>query len=62
MLGALGQTAEAAVTRTYLFTIADVLSKIIYGVLLGKVATARSVAEGYAVDGYEWLADDELKG
>jgi len=62
MLGSFGQTAEAAVTRTYLFTIADVLSKIIYGILLGKVATARSVAEGYQVDGYEWLADDELKG
>lgn len=52
-------SAEAAVTRTYLFTIADVLSKIIYGVLLGKVATARSVAEGYEVDGYEWLAEED---
>jgi bacteriorhodopsin len=50
-------SATAAVTRTYLFTIADVLSKIIYGVLLGKIATARSVAEGYEVDGYEYLAD-----
>ncbi len=46
-------SANAAVTRTYLFTIADVLSKIIYGILLGKIATARSVAEGYEVDGYE---------
>jgi hypothetical protein len=35
-------------------------SKIVYGVLLGKVATARSVAEGFEVDGYEWLAQDEL--
>jgi bacteriorhodopsin len=51
-------SANAAVTRTYLFTIADVLSKIIYGVLLGKIATARSVAEGFEVDGYEYLADD----
>jgi bacteriorhodopsin len=53
MLGDFGQSAEGAVTRTYLFTIADVLSKIIYGILLGKVATVRSVAEGYEVDGYE---------
>jgi len=58
MLGDFGQTAEAAVTRTYLFTIADVLSKIIYGILLGKVATARSVAEGFEVDGYEHLAEE----
>ena len=58
MLGDFGQSAEAAVTRTYLFTIADVLSKIIYGILLGKVATARSVAEGFEVEGYEYLAED----
>lgn len=62
MLGEFGQTAEAAVTRTYLFTIADVLSKIIYGILLGKIATTRSIAEGFEVPGYEWLADEELKG
>jgi bacteriorhodopsin len=53
-------SAGAAVTRTFIFTIADVLSKIIYGVLLGKIATARSVAEGYHVDGYEWLVADEV--
>ena len=60
MLGDFGQSAEAAVTRTYLFTIADVLSKIIYGILLGKVATARSVAEGYQVEGYEYLAEEPV--
>lgn len=53
MLGDFGVSASGAVTRTYLFTIADVLSKIIYGILLGKIATIRSVAEGYEVDGYE---------
>jgi bacteriorhodopsin len=53
MLGDFGQSAEAAVTRTYLFTIADVLSKIIYGVLLGKVATIRSKAEGYDIEKIE---------
>ncbi|MFP4149740.1 MAG: bacteriorhodopsin [Nitriliruptoraceae bacterium] len=60
MLGDFGQSAAGAVTRTYIFTIADVLSKIIYGILLGKVATARSVAEGFEVDGYEHLAEEEL--
>lgn len=59
MLGDFGQSASGAVTRTYIFTIADVLSKIIYGILLGKVATARSVAEGYQVEGYEHLAEEE---
>jgi hypothetical protein len=53
-----GEHHAAAVTRTSLFTIADVLSKIIYGILLGKVATARSIAEGFEVDGYEWLTED----
>ena len=53
MFGDFGQSAEGAITRTWLFTIADVLSKIIYGILLGKVATIRSVAEGYSVEGYE---------
>ena len=53
MLGDFGVSASGAVTRTYLFTIADVLSKIIYGILLGKIATIRSVAEGYQVEGYE---------
>jgi len=61
MLGDFGQSAEGAVTRTYIFTIADVLSKIIYGILLGKVATARSVAEGYEVEGYEHLAEEEVR-
>jgi len=60
MLGDFGQSAAGAVTRTYLFTIADVLSKIIYGILLGKVATARSVAEGFEVDGYEHLAEEPV--
>jgi len=58
MLGAFGRTAEAAVTRAYLFTIADVLSKIIYGILLSKVTTARSITEGFPVDGYERLAEE----
>ena len=60
MLGDFGQSAEGAVTRTYLFTIADVLSKIIYGILLGKVATIRSVAEGYEIDSYQSDEEEEV--
>ena len=43
----LGTTAEVAVARTVMFTTADITSKIIYGVLLGKVLQVRSAAEGY---------------
>jgi bacteriorhodopsin len=53
MLGDFGQSASGAVTRTYIFTVADVLSKIIYGVLLGKIATIRSKAEGYDIEQLE---------
>lgn len=42
-------SANGAVTRTLLFTIADVISKIFYGVLLGKIATIRSHEDGYQV-------------
>ncbi len=61
MLGDFGVSASGAVTRTYLFTIADVLSKIIYGILLGKIATVRSVAEGYEVEGFEPTLTAESK-
>jgi bacteriorhodopsin len=40
-------TAEAAVTRHYLFTVADVLSKVIFGVLLGKALLVRSAEDGH---------------
>jgi bacteriorhodopsin len=43
-----GVTANGAVVRTVLFTVADVTAKIVWGVLLGKVLTIRSAAEGYA--------------
>ena len=42
-----GVSAGGAVTRTFLFTIADVTSKIMFGVLLGKVLQIRSAAEGH---------------
>lgn len=39
--------AWAAVTRQFLFTMADVFSKVIYGVLLTSVAQTLSAYEGY---------------
>ncbi len=40
-------TANGVITRTLLFTLADLFSKVIYGVLLGKVLLSRSIAEGW---------------
>jgi bacteriorhodopsin len=40
-------TAEGVVARQYLFTIADIVAKVIYGVLITKVAVDLSRAEGY---------------
>ncbi|MGF1487884.1 MAG: bacteriorhodopsin [Prochloraceae cyanobacterium] len=37
----------AAVTRQFLFTMADIFSKVIYGVLLTNIAFTRSAIEGY---------------
>ena len=39
--------AEAGVARAFIFTIADVVSKAIYGVMLGMVAVIISREEGY---------------
>lgn len=40
-------SACGVVTRQYTFTIADISSKVIYGVLLGRVALLKSAAEGH---------------
>ncbi|MGF1634837.1 MAG: bacteriorhodopsin [Phycisphaerae bacterium] len=37
----------SVLARQVLYTVADVTSKVIYGVLLGRVAVLRSAAEGY---------------
>ena len=42
-------TAEGVVARQYLFTIADIVAKVIYGVMITKVAMDLSKAEGYEV-------------
>jgi hypothetical protein len=39
--------AWAAVMRQFLYTMADIFSKVIYGVLLTSVAQMRSAVEGY---------------
>ena len=38
---------HASITRQFLFTAADIVSKVIYGVMLGRVALYRSAAEGF---------------
>ena len=40
-------TADGVVTRQLLFTIADIVAKVIYGVMITKVAIDLSKAEGY---------------
>jgi bacteriorhodopsin len=40
-------TADGVVLRQYLFTIADIVAKVIYGVMITKVAMDLSRAEGY---------------
>jgi len=47
LVPAVSFTAEAAVARHYMFTVADVLSKIIYGVLLGLALQVRSAEQGW---------------
>jgi bacteriorhodopsin len=42
--------AWGVVARQIIFTVADVTSKVIYGVMLSRVATLRSQAEGYQID------------
>jgi len=51
------------VIRQALYTVADISSKLLYGVMLGRVAMMRSAAEGYApaleVGFYRPLSDQE---
>jgi bacteriorhodopsin len=47
LLPALSHSAETAVTMQWLFTVADVGSKVLYGVLLAKLCRLRSAADGF---------------
>ena len=43
----LGQTGEIVVIQQYLFTAADITTKLIYGVILSRYCLRRSADEGY---------------
>ncbi len=43
----LGQTGEVVVIQQYLFTAADITTKLIYGVILSRYCLRRSADEGY---------------
>jgi bacteriorhodopsin len=47
IIPAIWATADGVVVRQVIFTVADIVSKVIYGVLITKVAMDRSRAEGY---------------
>ncbi|KAA1261089.1 Green-light absorbing proteorhodopsin precursor [Rubripirellula obstinata] len=50
--------AGGAVSRQFIFTFCDVVSKVIYGAMLARVATFQSAAEGFqpAMDECSWEA------
>jgi bacteriorhodopsin len=47
IIPAVWPTADGVVARQIIFTVADIVSKVIYGVLLTKVAADLSRAQGY---------------
>ncbi|MEL7238498.1 MAG: bacteriorhodopsin [Planctomycetota bacterium] len=53
LMPAISISEESAAIRQVVYTIADVTSKVIYGVMLGQVATLRSQAEGYDLEKIE---------
>jgi len=52
--------AEAGVARAFIFTIADVVSKAVYGVMLGMVAVIISREEGYDYDKLKAGGSDQI--
>ncbi|MER7458158.1 bacteriorhodopsin [Micromonospora sp. NPDC126480] len=55
LMPALWDSADGVVARQITYTVADIVSKVVYGVLLGIIARQVSVAEGYGPAG-----DDEV--
>ncbi|MFC7544913.1 bacteriorhodopsin [Plantactinospora sp. GCM10030261] len=47
LMPAMWDTADGVVARQITYTVADIVSKVVYGVLLGIIARRVSVAEGY---------------
>ena len=58
---AIAYDVHGAVTRQYLFTFSDVISKVIFGAMISRVALYQSAAEGYApaIASCQW---DALEG
>jgi len=50
IMPAIAPTADGVVVRQVLFTVADIVSKVIYGVMITKVAADLSKAEGYITE------------
>jgi hypothetical protein len=48
LMPAISISQESAVIRQIAYTVADVVSKVIYGIMIGYVAMLRSNAEGYS--------------
>ncbi len=44
----LGQTADIVVAQQFMFTTADITTKLVYGVILSRFCLRRSALEGYA--------------
>jgi hypothetical protein len=58
LMPAVSISQESAVIRQIAYTIADIVSKVIYGVMIGYVAVLRSNAEGYSEDRLNRLGYD----
>jgi bacteriorhodopsin len=58
LVPAFTDAASGVVWRQFIFTIADVVSKVIYGVMITKVAQDRSLAEGY-LPTKQWFGLDD---
>lgn len=57
---AIAYNAHGVVWRQYLFTFSDVISKVIFGAMISRVALYQSAAEGYepAIESCQWDRDD----
>ncbi len=47
IMPAIWPTSSGMVSRQIIYTMADIVSKVIYGILISQVGLIRSVAEGY---------------
>ncbi|MEM1010972.1 MAG: bacteriorhodopsin [Planctomycetota bacterium] len=59
LMPAVSISEESAVIRQMAYTIADIVSKVLYGIMLGYVAVLRSNAEGYNEDRLDRIGYDQ---